>query len=271
MGIISRGIGLAALGMVAYDAHYLGKVKSDLYASEKDASSTGYYLNNSMYSDSMSKVQERVRTLSFTTELDQMWKRFLNEPIGYIKGFTSMLVMCNPKMFKYEWIWVKDSGTGHLNSKFAPMKKHENILVFSKSAACFVKNCDNAMVYHPQMERGKPYTQKSGRPSLNYDAANCYQVVTENKGERYPVDIIKFNRDKERLHPTQKPVALLEYLVKTYSNEGETILDNCSGSGTLAVACHNTKRHYICMEKDENYYNLSVERMKKFKMKKRLF
>lgn len=92
MGIISRGIGLAALGMVAYDAHYLGKVKSDLYASEKDASSTGYYLNNSMYSDSMSKVQERVRTLSFTTELDQIWKRFLNEPIGYIKGFTSMLV-----------------------------------------------------------------------------------------------------------------------------------------------------------------------------------
>lgn len=92
MGIISRGIGLVTLGMVAYDAHYLGKVKSDLYASEKDASSTGYYLNNSMYSDSMSKAQERVRTLSFTTELDQTWKRFINEPIGYIKGFTSMLV-----------------------------------------------------------------------------------------------------------------------------------------------------------------------------------
>ena len=134
--------------------------------------------------------------------------------------FTSMLLMSNPKMFRYEWIWEKDSGTGHLNSKFAPMKKHENILVFSKSAACFVKNRDNAMVYHPQMGTGKPYTQKSGRPSLNYDAANCYQVVTENKGERYPVDIIKFNRDKEKLHPTAKPVELCQYLIRTYTNSG---------------------------------------------------
>jgi hypothetical protein len=92
MGIISRGVGLAALGMVLYDAHYLGKVKSDLYASEKDAASTGYYLNNSMYLDKMSKVQERIRTASFTTELDQNWKRFINEPIGYFKGFFSMLV-----------------------------------------------------------------------------------------------------------------------------------------------------------------------------------
>lgn len=92
MGIISRGIGLAALGMVAYDAHYLGKVQSDLYASEKDAASTGYYLNNAMYLDKLSKIEEKVRTSSFTTELDFMWKRFINEPIGYIKGFTSMLV-----------------------------------------------------------------------------------------------------------------------------------------------------------------------------------
>ena len=105
--------------------------------------------------------------------------------------FDKILGASNIEMLKYEWIWEKDSGTGHLNSKFAPLKKHENILVFSKKAACFVKNPDNAMVYHPQMSKGKPYIQKSGRPSLNYDAANCYQVVTENKGERYPTSVLR--------------------------------------------------------------------------------
>lgn len=165
-------------------------------------------------------------------------------------------------MFRYEWIWEKDSGTGHLNSKFAPMKKHENILVFSKSAACFVKNRDNAMVYHPQMGTGKPYTQKSGRPSLNYDAANCYQVVTENKGERYPVDIIKFNRDKEKLHPTAKPVELCQYLIRTYTNKNDVVLDNTMGSGSTIVAAIRENRQYIGIEKDEHYFEIAKERIK---------
>lgn len=134
--------------------------------------------------------------------------------------FDKILGASNIGMLKYEWIWEKDSGTGHLNSKFAPMKKHENILVFSKSAACFVKNPADAMTYHPQMGTGKPYTQKSGRPSLNYDAANCYSVVTENKGERYPTSILKFNRDKDKIHSTQKPVDLVRYLIRTYTEVG---------------------------------------------------
>lgn len=200
--------------------------------------------------------------------LDKLWAQYnrIIKDNGAIvlfsqQPFTSILVMSNPKMFKYEWIWQKDSGTGHLNSKFAPMKKHENILVFSKSAACFVKNRNNAMVYHPQMEYGKPYTQKSGRPSLNYDTANCYQVVTENKGERYPVDIIKFNRDKEKLHPTAKPVELCQYLIRTYTNSGEVILDNCFGSGSTIIAAIKEKRQYIGIEKDEHYFEVAKERI----------
>lgn len=177
--------------------------------------------------------------------------------------FTSMLVMSNPKMFKYEWIWEKDSGSGHLNSKFAPMKIHENICIFSKSAASFVKDKSNAMVYKPQMQAGKPYTQKSGRPSNNYDAANCRQVVTENKGERYPVDIIKFNRDKEKLHPTAKPVELIRYLIRTYTHEGELVLDNCIGSGTTAIAAMRENRHFIGFELEKRYYDIACERVMK--------
>lgn len=203
-----------------------------------------------------------------TIPLDKLWAQYerIIKPNGAIvlfsqQPFTSMLVMSNPKLFKYEWIWEKDSGTGHLNSKFAPMKKHENILVFSKKAACFVKNLDDAMTYYPQMERGKPYTQKSGRPSLNYDAANCHQVVTENKGERYPVDIIKFNRDKEKLHPTAKPVGLCQYLIRTYTNSGGVILDNTMGSGSTIVAAIRENRQYIGIEKDEKYFDIANRRI----------
>lgn len=185
--------------------------------------------------------------------------------------FTAALLMSNPDMFKYEWIWEKDNGTGHLNSKFAPMKKHENVLVFSKSAACYVKNPDDAMAYHPQKTAGKPYTQKSGRPSHNYDAANCHQVVTENSGERYPTDVLKFNRDKDKLHPTQKPVELIRYLIRTYSDEGQVILDNCMGSGTTAIAALRERRHYIGFELNREYFDKAQQRIAKEKQSPTLF
>ena len=200
--------------------------------------------------------------------LDKLWeqyKRIIKDDGAIVlfsqQPFTSMLVMSNPKMFKYEWIWEKDNGTGHLNSKFAPMKIHENICVFSKSAASFVKDKSNAMVYNPQMQTGKPYTSKSGRPSNNYDAANCHQVVTENSGERYPVDIIKFNRDKEKLHPTAKPVELCQYLIRTYTNENDVVLDNCFGSGSTIVAAIKEKRQYIGIEKDEHFFEIAKKRI----------
>ena len=175
--------------------------------------------------------------------------------------FTSMLVMSNLNMFKYEWIWQKDNGTGHLNSHFAPLKKHENILIFSKSAASFVKDVNDAMVFNPQMRTGKPYSIKNGRPSLNYDAVNCRQVVTQSNGERYPIDIVEFNRDKEKFHPTAKPIALCQYLIRTYTNENDVVLDNCMGSGTTCVAAIKERRQYIGIEKDEQYFEIAKKRI----------
>ena len=204
--------------------------------------------------------------------LDQLWTEYrrITKPNAAIvlfsqQPFTSMLVMSNPKMFKYEWIWEKDSGTGHLNSKFAPMKIHENICVFSKSAACYVKDKNKSMVYNPQYRSGKPYKGNGGLlGNGNYDTKWQRVVDTCNDGEHYfPIDIIKFNRDKEKLHPTQKPVDLLMYLVRTYSNEGDTILDNCGGSGTTAIAAIKEKRHFIGMELNKEYYDIACERIKK--------
>jgi site-specific DNA-methyltransferase (adenine-specific) len=176
--------------------------------------------------------------------------------------FDKVLGTSNLKLLKYELIWEKSMATGHLNSKFAPLKKHENILIFSKSAGSFVRNKDNAMVYNPQMTKGKAYTCRNGRASTNYDYKNYTQVVTENKGERYPVSIIKFNHDKEKLHPTQKPIALFEYLIKQYSNKGDVVFDMCAGSGTTAIASINTGRNWICIESDEKYFEIALKRIK---------
>lgn len=134
--------------------------------------------------------------------------------------------------------------------KKMPLKIHENILIFYKKPP----------VYNPQMREGKPYTAKSGKASLNY--GKQHTVVTKSTGERYPIDIIKFSRDKSKLHPTQKPVALLEYLIKTYTNEGEIVLDNCMGSGSTCVAAINTQRKYIGYELDEEYYTIAKDRIR---------
>jgi len=176
--------------------------------------------------------------------------------------FTSMLVMSNPKMFKYEWIWEKENGTGFLNANHAPLKIHENILVFGKGATSPTKK-SVSMKYNPQMRTGfKAYTCKQGGIGNNYDFKHSKETVTDNNGERYPVDIIKFNRDKEKLHPTAKPVELLRYLIRTYTNENDVVLDNCMGSGSTIVAAIRENRQYIGIEKDEKYFNVANERIK---------
>ena len=162
--------------------------------------------------------------------------------------FDKVLGASNIENLKYEWIWVKPSGTGHLNAKKMPLKNHENILVFYKKLP----------TYNPQMTKGTPYTQKSGRASSNYNPQE--RVTTVNEGYRYPLTVQKFKSEKG-LHPTQKPVELFEYLIKTYTNDGETVLDNCMGSGTTAIACINTNRNYIGFELDEGYYKASIERI----------
>lgn len=206
--------------------------------------------------------------------LPDLWTQYkrIIKPNGAIvlfsqQPFSAALIMSNPSMFKYEWIWEKEHGTGHLNSNFAPMKIHENILVFSSAAACFVKNLDDAMVFNPQYKKGKPYksAHTCNPKSDNYDTIwNKGAFKTEQDGEHYkPTDVLKFGRDKKKMHPTQKPVDLVAYLIRTYTNEGEIVLDNCSGSGTTAVAAWREKRHFICFEKDPIYWEKSVERVKK--------
>lgn len=200
-------------------------------------------------------------------DLDELWRQYkrIIKRRGCIAlfaqtPFDKVLGCSNLEMLKYEWIWQKTMATGQLNCHFAPMKIHENILIFSKSAASFVQNTDNAMVYNPQYRKGKPYSKWSGHGSKNY--GNQTPSITNNDGEHYmPLDVITFAKDKERLHPTQKPVALCEYLIKTYTNVGDVVLDNCMGVGTTGLACQNSGRDFIGIELDKNYYDIAVERI----------
>ena len=177
--------------------------------------------------------------------------------------FTSALVMSNPKIFRYEWIWEKAVGSNFAQLKYQPMKEHESVLVFSK----------NRHQYFPikQLRKGSGAKRASGAyvqtKSGEASGGLTFQGVEAghyDKDYRNPSSVQYFNnREKGRgLHPTQKPVALFEYLIKTYTNEGETVLDNCMGSGTTAIACMNTNRKYIGFELDETYYNKSLERIK---------
>ena len=176
--------------------------------------------------------------------------------------FTANLYMSNPKEFRYEWIIEKDCATGFMNAKKMPLKAHENILVFYKFLP----------VYNPQFSFRKPYScvHRAEHRSTNYNKEDAADRVTDcEDGRRYPRSVLYFNFPrvlfgdrKEKFHPTQKPTALLEYLIKTYTNEGETVLDNTMGSGSTGVACVNTNRNFIGIEKDEHYFNVAKERIK---------
>ena len=160
--------------------------------------------------------------------LQPLWKEYerIIKDRGAIVLFSQMpfsatLVASNPRLFKYEWIWQKPNATGFLNSRFAPLKAHENILVFGKSAAAFVRDSNNAMVYHPQMMPGKAYSSRGGTSKSNYDVKHMHVLpLTHHKAERYPIDVMKFSRDTDKLHPTQKPVDLVRYLIRTYTETG---------------------------------------------------
>lgn len=165
--------------------------------------------------------------------------------------FDKILGSSNIKLFKYEWVWIKNIATGHLNSKKMPLKQHENILIFYK----------HLPIYNPQdiIKKNIPTIRKGRDNGTNYGISNKDAI---QKYENYPKDIIHFNMDSVKLHPTQKPVALFEYLIKTYTCEGDVVLDNCIGSGTTAVACINTKRNFIGIEKDTDYFNIAQKRIK---------
>ncbi|MEA1891619.1 MAG: site-specific DNA-methyltransferase [Campylobacterota bacterium] len=197
-----------------------------------------------------------------------MWQKLnkLIKPNGAIvlfgsEPFSSALRMSNIKDYKYDWAWVKDNGTGFLNSKKQPLRNNEQILVFYKKQSA----------YNPQMRKGfKPYKSERKGKSFSDNYGNQVNVTTVSNGDRYPLNTLTFTRDGSKLHPTQKPVALMEYLVKTYTNEGELVLDFTMGSGTTGVACQNTNRDFIGIEMDECYFDIAKKRIENTAAEKRL-
>lgn len=163
--------------------------------------------------------------------------------------FDKVLGASNLEMLRYEWIWEKPRATGHLNAKRAPMKAHENVLVFY----------DRLPTYNPQMTPGERYSVGGGASRMdNYGA---FSTVRENNGlMRYPRSVQRFSTETGH-HPTQKPVALMEYLIRTYTDAGQRVLDNCMGSGSTGVACMNTGRDFIGIEKDAEYFALARRRI----------
>ena len=202
--------------------------------------------------------------------LDKMWKelqRVIKEykPIILFgsEPFSSYLRTSNIKWFKYDWVWEKQRGSNFLNYKYQPSKNYEIISVFSNGATSFVKNNSNCP-YNPQMVNGLPYEIKQGKGGdavVREGSRTGKQIITKNNGTRYPNAIQKFNFDKEKLHPTQKPVALLEYLIKTYTNESDIVLDFTMGVGSTGVAAKNLNREFIGIELDEKYFNIAKERL----------
>ena len=163
-----------------------------------------------------------------------------------------------PDLYKYDWVWEKENGTNAPNVNYQPFRVHEFIFIFGKGRV--TNGTRIPMKYNPQKTEGKPYKQKSGRISENWKGG-LNNIITDNKdGSRHPKTIQKFNRDRG-YHPTQKPVALLEYLIKTYTNENDLVLDNCMGSGSTGVACINTNRNFIGIELDEKYFKIAKERI----------
>ena len=198
---------------------------------------------------------------------DEMWLRLnkLIKPNGAIvlfgsEPFSSALRMSNIKNYKYDFVWKKPKGTGHLNAKKMPMRDTENISVFNVHHS----------FYTPQMSKGTPYKNKCGKVDKVSEVGDTTygkfidgnSVRAINTGFRYPKTVIEFTGvERGTVHQTQKPVALMEYLIKTYTNEGETVLDFTMGSGTTGVACKNLNRDFIGIEMDEGYFKIAEDRI----------
>lgn len=173
--------------------------------------------------------------------------------------FTSALVMSKPTWFKYALVWDKVNASSGLHAKIQPLRSHEEILVFGKGR----------LTYNPQMTKAEKARVDKEREIPNGEAFNgkIKKRIYNNRGMKYPKSILTISNasQKGKVHPTQKPVPLFEYLIKTYTNEGEAVLDNCMGSGTTAIACMNTNRNFIGFELDKEYYDKSIDRINKKK------
>ena len=190
---------------------------------------------------------------------EELWKgycRIIKDDGAIIlfgsEPFTSILICSQISLFRYDLIWDKQKGCDFLNANRKPLKSHENILVFYKKSP----------TYNKQYWYSTPYKKINGNKKQSSVYHDSHDVDTESTdGKRNPLSILSFPRDGNRVHPTQKPVALLEYLIKTYTNEGETVLDNCMGSGSTGVACVNTNRRFIGIELDDKYFEIAKQRI----------
>ncbi len=176
-----------------------------------------------------------------------------------IEPFASNLRMSNIKNYKYDWVWDKRIPSGMSYARFQPMRRVENIMVFTKNG--------EKTVYNPQLElRDKPIKKGGNRysPSAPIQASKEGKTFKKTYTHKQPTNLLQFDKVRRgSVHPTQKPIVLCEYLIKTYTNEGETVLDNCIGSGTTAIACINTNRNFIGFELDKHYCDIANERIQK--------
>ena len=202
-------------------------------------------------------------------DLNKLWEQYerIIKTNGAIvltaqQPFTSMLVMSNLKLFKYDWVWKKPKGTGHLNAKKQPMRDKEDVLVFYK----------NQCTYNPQWTWGEPYSNlksgKTAKPStaeVSGKYMNGAEYRNGSDGRRYPKQVQEFGVvERGTIHPTEKPVDLFRYFIRTYTNEGELVLDNTAGSGTTAIACLEENRQFIVMEQDHDYFEKIKKRVADF-------
>lgn len=195
--------------------------------------------------------------------LPELWKEYerMLRPKGNIVLFGTglfayRLALSNEKLYRYDLVWKKSKCGSPLTAKYMPMKRHELILVFGHPGA----------IYNPQMTKGKPYKRKYTHNKVNNMGFGISGVITDNLGTRQPISVLDFPqrwRRQDQVHPTQKPVELLEWLVRTYSNDGDTVLDNCMGSGSTGVACVRQNRKFIGMESDRKFFEIAVERINK--------
>ncbi|GAA0041648.1 site-specific DNA-methyltransferase [Lactobacillus amylovorus subsp. animalium] len=191
---------------------------------------------------------------------DPLWDQYMRiiKDHGVIalfgdEPFASELRLSNKKYYRYDWIWVKSRATGFLNANRMPLKNTETISIFYK----------HLPMYHPQKTKGKPYVSRSNKskPRTDYRKFNTnWEII--NNGTRHPLKTIRFNSVIRTVHPTQKPVDLLKYLIKTYTDEGMTVLDNCMGSGSTGVAAKQLNRNFIGMELNKEYFEIAKQRIK---------
>ena len=198
-------------------------------------------------------------------DLDIMWEkisRVCKDHCNYIffvtTKFGNHIINSKPKWFRYDLVWQKDSAVGFLSANKMPLRAHEMIYIFRKSPT----RKGTRWVYNPQKTPGKPYNRGVIRNRVElYSKRNKYEILPNISGDRHPWSVFKINHDKVKFHATQKPLELCEWLIKTYSNEGDVVLDFCMGSGSSMIASIQTKRNYIGVEKDPDIFQIAKERI----------